>query len=90
MRKELLLAAALTGLMTVAHAEDKKAAPAVAKKEVKGECSGVNSCKGTGECGGKDHSCAGKNTCKGQGWVTKTEKECKELKGTWSSESSMK
>ncbi|HTL48840.1 MAG TPA: hypothetical protein VL688_12340 [Verrucomicrobiae bacterium] len=34
------------------------------------QCHGVNSCKGTGECGGKGHSCAGKNACKGQGWIT--------------------
>lgn len=81
MRKELLLAAALTGLMSFGHAEEKTTAPAA--KEVTGECSGVNACKGTGECGGKGHECAGKNECKGHGWVKKSEKQCKEMKGTW-------
>ena len=32
-------------------------------------CSGVNACKGQGECAGAGHSCAGMNSCKGQGWV---------------------
>jgi hypothetical protein len=52
-------------------------------KEIKGECHGINACKGTGDCGGKGHECAGKNECKGKGWVKKTEKECKEVKGTF-------
>ncbi len=52
----------------------------------KGECHGVNACKGKGECGGEGHSCAGKNECKGKGWVTKTEAECKALKGKFKAE----
>lgn len=48
---------------------------------VKGECHGVNSCKGTGACGGKGNSCAGKNSCKGKGWLELTKKECNDKKG---------
>jgi hypothetical protein len=52
-------------------------------KEVSGECHGVNSCKGKGECGGKGHSCAGKNSCKGKGWIKATKAGCDEKKGTF-------
>jgi hypothetical protein len=80
MKNELLIVAALTGMMSLAHADDKKTAEST--KEMVGECFGVNSCKSTGACAGKN-DCAGKNECKGKGWVKKTEKECKELKGTF-------
>lgn len=46
-----------------------------------GECWGVNSCKGKGECGGPGLSCAGTNSCKGKGWVSLTKKECEKKKG---------
>lgn len=79
---KVLLASAAAGLMTFAmtagsaHAEDAPAAPASVK------CYGVNSCKGTGECGGKGHGCHGKNECAGHGWVSKTSKEeCLAIKG---------
>lgn len=81
MRKELLLAAAFTGLISVANATESTKTASV--KEVQGECHGINACKGQGECGGKGHECAGKNECKGKGWLKKTEKECKDLKGTF-------
>lgn len=48
----------------------------MASKAAKGECWGVNSCKGQGECGGVGHSCSGKNACKGQGWLSLTHAEC--------------
>ena len=50
---------------------------------VKGECHGVNACKGQGDCGGKDHACAGKNACKGAGFKKMTEAECKDADGTF-------
>jgi hypothetical protein len=77
MRKELLLACALTGLMTSVHAKEEQK---TTKEEVVGECFGVNSCKSQSACAGKNE-CAAKNECKGKGWVKKTEKECKELNG---------
>jgi hypothetical protein len=82
MGKSALVAAAITGFMmtTVVHAADKAAAPAD-KAAATGECAGINSCKGKGECGGVGHSCSGKNACKGKGWVKKTEAECKAAKG---------
>ena len=64
---------AISGLMLAAsmvNAEPAKKGPA--KEEAKGECHGVNSCKGQGECGGPGHGCSGKNECKGKGWLKKT------------------
>ena len=75
----LLATAALGGLLLASTA-----GPAYADgngAEAKGECSGVNSCKGTGACQGKGHSCAGENACKGQGWLKLTEKECADKGG---------
>ncbi len=47
----------------------------------KGECHGINTCKGKGHCGGGDQKCAGRNECKGKGWLKKTEQDCKKLGG---------
>lgn len=47
----------------------------------KGHCYGVNSCRGTGACGGKYHSCSGKNSCKGKGFLKLSEKSCKNKGG---------
>lgn len=33
-------------------------------------CSGINSCKGQGECSTADHSCGKHTPCKGQGWLS--------------------
>ncbi|PNV72114.1 BufA2 family periplasmic bufferin-type metallophore [Leptospira inadai] len=78
--KHLLIGAALTGILsTGAIAQDKSGS----SEDSKGECHGINSCKGTGECGGKGHSCAGKNSCKGQGWISLSKKDCDTKKGTF-------
>ena len=83
-KKQLFLSAAATGLMLGISA------CATAKNhdmqnKTPGKCHGVNSCKGTGACGGKNHSCAGYNTCKGKGWLKMTKKECKKKGGTFES-----
>lgn len=54
-----------------------------AKKAATVQCLGINTCKGTSECGveGK-HGCHGHNACKGQGWTSLTKKDCKKQKGT--------
>ncbi len=77
MNKTLILSAAIAGLIaaSTAHTADAKTTAA------KGECHGVNACKGKGECGGEGHECAGKNSCKGKGWVKLTEKACKKKGG---------
>lgn len=78
------LAAVAGGLLLTATAfgQDKKEA----KKAAKGvKCSGINECKGKGECGAADgsHSCKGKNECKGKGWVNSANaKACTDKKGT--------
>jgi hypothetical protein len=83
--KNLLLAAALSGLaLTVSAADTKTATPAAKDAQaVEGQCTGVNSCKGTSACHSDKNACAGKNSCKGKGWMKTSEKECKEKKGTF-------
>ncbi len=77
----LVVATAVVGMLAAGHqfaGEYSK----TGDKTVK--CQGINSCKGTGECGAADgsHGCAGKNECKGKGWIkVKSEDECKEKGG---------
>ncbi len=51
--------------------------------DTKGECRGVNACKGQGACGGVGHECAGENACKGKGWLSLTVSECAQRNGTF-------
>lgn len=85
--KNLLLAAALSGLALTASANEATKTPAEAAtkeaKAVEGKCFGVNTCKGTSACHSEKNACAGQNSCKGKGWMKKTDKECKEMKGTF-------
>lgn len=46
------------------------------KKEAKVRCTGVNECKGKGECAAAGNSCGGSNECKGKGVVMVPEEEC--------------
>ena len=80
-QKQLLIGAALAGLLLASCAHNK-ASSSMASSQM-GECHGVNSCKGMGECGGKGHMCAGKNSCKGKGWLKMSKKECQEKGGTF-------
>ena len=73
-----IMAATVTLMPPTTQAKDSKTQT---KKPTKGECHGVNECKGKGECGGPNWDCAGNNSCKGQGWITKTSDECKKLGG---------
>ncbi|MDH5656758.1 MAG: hypothetical protein OEZ34_12670 [Spirochaetia bacterium] len=73
-----LVTAAVAGILSAGASDVLNAKPA---KGAKGECHGINSCKGKGECGGKGYSCAGNNSCKGKGWISMTETECKEKGG---------
>jgi len=84
--KNLLLAAAFSGLALTATANDAAKTTATKEtpkeaKEVMGQCHGINSCKGTSACHSEKNSCAGTNSCKGKGWMKTSEKECKEKKG---------
>ena len=72
-KKKMLLAASVAGLMAITGA--LSTASLVFAEEV--HCSGINACKGKGECAGKSGSCAGKNACKGEGWMkSASEAEC--------------
>ncbi len=60
-----------------ASSSSTPAAAATADAGKKGECWGINACKGQGACGGADgHECAGQNACKGQGWLSLTKPDC--------------
>ena len=81
MKKSYLVAAAVSGLM-LATSGCATGGSANADTTV-GQCHGVNACKGTGDCGGKDHNCGGKNACKGQGWNKMSQADCDAKGGTF-------
>jgi uncharacterized membrane protein len=74
-----VLMAAVAGLLTMSAAGAVSTARAAEGDKVK--CYGVNTCKGTGACGGAGHSCAGKNACKGQGFVETSKADCEKQGG---------
>ena len=74
--KTTLIGAALLGLVATGCSSTSGGGA-----KVLGECHGINSCKGSGDCGGKGHGCAGKNSCKGNGWKKLSKSECKEKGG---------
>jgi len=84
-KRKLMTGAAVAGLALAISAcsSTNKASTASAGSDVTGECHGINSCKGTGECGGKGHSCAGKNSCKGAGWLKLSKRQCDAKGGTF-------
>lgn len=49
--------------------------------KTKGQCHGVNSCKGQTACATAEGSCAGTNSCAGKGWLLKTKVDCDKLEG---------
>lgn len=76
--KKSLLAASVAGILAVAGFG---AVASTVYADV--ACSGVNGCKGKGDCGGKGASCHGTNACKGMGWVNVPTKDlCDKLGGT--------
>ncbi len=78
-RNSTVLMAAVAGLLTVSALGAPSTAVAADDKV---KCYGVNSCKGTGACGGKGHSCAGKNACKGQGYIETDKASCEKQHGS--------
>ena len=65
-----------------AFAADKAGTDAK-ETSTKVKCSGVNECKGKGECAGAAAACAGHNDCKGKGWITlDSAKACTDKGGT--------
>lgn len=72
-RKSLVLAAAMTGLLSGTVARANAQSPQLSKNSTmradqeKHSCAGKNSCKGKGGCKSSDNGCKGKNSCKGKG-----------------------
>lgn len=82
-KKSALVASAVAALFAhAAFADDSAPKKADKQGTEKISCTGVNGCKGKGECGGVGHQCAGHNECKGKGWVSLTEKDCKAQGGS--------
>ncbi len=79
MKRSYLVAAALSGMVLASGCamSEKTAETAV------GQCHGINSCKATGDCGGKTHGCHGKNSCKGKGWKKMSKADCSTKGGTF-------
>ncbi len=72
----LILASAAAALFTtapMAYGDSHEKAGEV-------KCSGINACKGTGECATATNSCKGQNACKGSGWMHASKADC-EAKG---------
>ena len=74
----ILMAAAISGIVSGAPAESKTLASAELgrtngaeqlddSKGGKHSCKGQNACKGQGGCKTEKHACKGQNACKGQG-----------------------
>ncbi len=79
-------AIALSSSLAFGAGENTPTQDAKMKSADMGECHGINSCKGTGACGGKGHSCAGKNSCKGKGWLKLSKADCTAKKGKFKAE----
>jgi len=84
--RTLIIAAAVSGLMSGAvlqqtQADPTNAAPgkiAPIKKAPKiHDCAGQNDCKGIGGCKTESHACKFKNSCKGKGGCDITAKDIK-------------
>jgi hypothetical protein len=83
-RSKSLLVAALAGalsLPTTLRAEDSK--PSADDSNLK-PCWGINTCKGTGDCGAdgcRQSGCHGSNACKGQGFLRLEPDTCLKIQG---------
>ncbi|EMK02072.1 MULTISPECIES: hypothetical protein [unclassified Leptospira] len=77
--KKLIIGAAISGLFLSGEVFSEK--QEAGSDNVKGECHGVNSCKGKSDCHSNGNSCSGQNSCKGKGWISLTKKECDAKKG---------
>ena len=75
-KKNVLLASAAAGLMTLAFTSVTPAHADDHAEEADVKCYGINKCKGTGDCGGKGHSCAGENECAGTGYIKLPKDKC--------------
>jgi hypothetical protein len=51
------------------------------KKDAKVSCTGVNECKGKGQCASAGNSCGGSNECKGKGVMMMSAEECEKKGG---------
>jgi hypothetical protein len=82
-RSKSLLAAALAGALSVPtalQAQEKKSGEDSNLKP----CWGVNTCKGTGDCGAdgcRQSGCHGSNACKGQGFLRLDPDTCLKIQG---------
>jgi hypothetical protein len=74
-QKSLLLGAALSGLLIASGCAQSHHSMSNGEM-AKGQCHGVNDCKGKGECKTVTNSCEGKNDCKGKSWLSMSKADC--------------
>ena len=79
-KQRALLAASVAGLIAAGLSAPVRANE-TASGDGKSPCYGINKCKGTGACGGADHSCAGANACKAQGYLLLEKETCLKIEG---------
>ena len=84
MNRSRLLQLAISGVAIASYSVALTSCAHNAADEAKGNvgaCQGVNTCKGTADCGGKSNACKGQNECKGKGWLKMNKFECDEKGG---------
>ena len=72
---------AISSLASAAPAPTGSKGPAVGANDMV-HCYGVNSCKGSADCGTTEHDCKGMNSCKGQGFKALKAGDCLKRGGT--------
>lgn len=90
-KRMMILGAAAAGILSASMGsaaetpEGNKGKAPEDKTAAMGECHGINSCKGKGQCGSgtTSHQCGGRNSCKGKGWIKMSKKDCDSKKGKW-------
>ena len=81
-RQRALLAASVAGLVAaVGISVMGRSVSAADTPTDQVHCYGINKCKGTGDCGGKEHACAGKNACKGASFIELPKDICLRIAG---------
>jgi uncharacterized membrane protein len=83
-RSKSLLAAALAGALSIPTALGAQDQKPVSDESGLKPCWGINTCKGTGDCGAegcRQSGCHGSNACKGQGFLRLEPETCLKIQG---------
>lgn len=79
-QSQLIVRAAIAGLISAATVGISSAAMAADDGSIKGQCVGANACKGQSGCKQEGlNACKGHNGCAGKGFLEKTKAECEAI-----------